>query len=403
MFLVADSVKELSGSIALMALLAVAYGAVARMTGRAVPARMILGLLFGAASMLTMADRTEVAPGVFADLRHLPIALAGGFLGWEGAAVAMAMALATRLGIGGAGGLTGAVGILIAGSAGLIWERWTRDAPVRGPGAMLGLALLTSTYAVATVLLPAPVARDMLAAVVPVLLPLHVLGVFAVGTLIERERALHRRENLLLRDADHDSLTGLLNRRGFERAVAGLDGGRAGTLLLLDLDHFKRVNDTHGHPAGDAVLRATGERVSSHLSRRDLVARLGGEELAVFLPGQTSQDARTTARQLCEAIRAEGFSLPSGGTVVVTTSVGGAWGSSASLDRLMARADSALYAAKHAGRDRCRFAPELSVLDKVPALAAESVCSDCTLHALCCRDREEAARQPLGPAGQAVA
>ncbi|EYD74592.1 hypothetical protein Rumeso_03888 [Rubellimicrobium mesophilum DSM 19309] len=389
------AVRELAGSIALMALLAVAYGAVVRAGHSLVRVRVLLGFLFGGAAILAMLDRIPIEEGIFVDLRQLPVALAGGFLGWQGAAVATALPFAVRIGTGGAGMPAGAASILISGFAGLLWHHRTRGAPRRGPLAMLGLALLSSTYPAAWVLLPAPIVRDLLAVTLPLMLPLHVLGVLVVGSLIERERALHAREQLLRRDADQDALTGLLNRRGFERAIARLPLHGAGALLLLDLDHFKRINDLHGHPAGDAVLRATGRRLRAVLGRADLLARLGGEEFAVFLPDRTAAEAQDMARRLLMAVRAVPFALPGGGHVRVTTSVGGTLGRPASLDLLITQADAALYAAKRAGRDRCRFAT--GPLDLTDGPAFVPTCADCSLRDACCGGSDRPPGAPCWP------
>ena len=142
-----------------------------------------------------------------------------------------------------------------------------------------------------------------------------------------------------------------------------------------------------------------GERTSSRLGRGDLLARLGGKSLAVLLPGQCSKGARSTARQICEAIRPEPFPLPEGGRAHVTTSVGGAWGSSAALDMLTSRVEVALYAAEHDGRDRCRFAAERPVLADGGALTSESACADCALRSFCCQGQERG----IGPSARAVA
>ncbi|WP_210529422.1 GGDEF domain-containing protein [Rubellimicrobium arenae] len=383
-----DTLKDLSGTMALLALLAVVYGVTLRRFGPARGARVALGVVFGAAAILAMGDRIPVTEGVFVDLRNLPVALAGAFLGLPGASVALAMAVAGRLGIGGSGAMAGIASSFIAAAAGLAWDRRTRSPARRGTPTLLGLALATSAHPLGAFLLPLPVAMRTVAAMIPILLPIHILGILMIGCLIERERASHARERALRRAAEHDPLTGLLNRRGFERGVARCDQSQGGALLLLDVDHFKRINDDHGHPAGDAVLRAMGDRMASVLRKGDLVARLGGEELAVFLPGQPAAAARVVARRLCEVVRARPFALPAGGTAPITVSVGGAWGRPASLDRLIARADAALYAAKHAGRDRCRFASDRpGPLASIPA-ATESACADCVLRLTCLCDSE---------------
>jgi diguanylate cyclase len=156
-----------------------------------------------------------------------------------------------------------------------------------------------------------------------------------------------------------DPLTGLMNRRGFERAVKELfaspESFAGAAILLADIDHFKKVNDTYGHLLGDKVLRAIAQTVQSNIKGRDLAARLGGEEFAVLLPQTTLQGARTLAEQIRNAVsagrirRADGKDAPG----AITVSLGVAIGKKGdSLEQILTRADVALYAAKHAGRNR---------------------------------------------------
>jgi diguanylate cyclase (GGDEF)-like protein len=164
-----------------------------------------------------------------------------------------------------------------------------------------------------------------------------------VGNELER-RTLMRR---LAADARTDALTGLANRRAWDEALplALRQAERLGhplAVVLTDVDHFKAYNDAHGHPAGDLALRELGARWSVHVRDIDVLARIGGEEFAVLLPGC---DARA-ALAVAERLRAD---MPAG----LTTSAGVAsWHAPQSPAELVAAADRALYRAKHAGRDR---------------------------------------------------
>ena len=158
------------------------------------------------------------------------------------------------------------------------------------------------------------------------------------------QKALQDRLALL---ATTDALTGLPNRRAFLEAAAT---GGGGALLLLDADHFKRVNDAHGHAVGDACLRALADHLRRHLRKGDLVGRLGGEEFALFLPGATRAEAEALGARLCREVAVEAGSAP---PLRLTLSAGAALGTpDLPLDRLMAQADAALYQAKEAGRAR---------------------------------------------------
>ncbi|PWR22625.1 sensor domain-containing diguanylate cyclase [Zavarzinia aquatilis] len=161
-----------------------------------------------------------------------------------------------------------------------------------------------------------------------------------------------------------DELTGLYNRRHFNRqldAVLRLARRRGGetALLLIDVDHFKRFNDRHGHQQGDECLRQIGAAIQS-IARRpgDVAARYGGEEFAVILPDTSAEGTIAAARRLLDATR--GLAIvhedsPAGGIVTVSIGVAGG-GPDATPDSLIRAADGALYAAKAAGRDRLEVA-----------------------------------------------
>ncbi len=167
---------------------------------------------------------------------------------------------------------------------------------------------------------------------------------------------IHAREDLRFQ-ATHDGLTGAWNRdavigllrREMERASRSQSHT---SLLLLDLDHFKKVNDTYGHPAGDAVLKEIVLRISQVIRSYDLLGRYGGEEFAVVLPNcnheQAVQSAERIRAAVCESpVRAGEVLIP------ITVSIGAAMASSGTSDAdLLAQADGALYRAKHAGRNR---------------------------------------------------
>jgi two-component system cell cycle response regulator len=123
---------------------------------------------------------------------------------------------------------------------------------------------------------------------------------------------------------------------------------------MLDVDHFKRINDRHGHPAGDEVLATIAERIRHSLRKEDLPARLGGEEFAVLLPDTDLVRAQALAERIRQAIAAPAFALTGSQTLEVTVSVGVAcWlPQDESFSALYSRADRALYLAKENGRNR---------------------------------------------------
>ena len=174
---------------------------------------------------------------------------------------------------------------------------------------------------------------------------------------ITERRELHERLEHL---ADHDPLTGLLNRRGFERELTRhLAGGRdpgargAGALVAVDVDHFKAVNDTLGHYAGDRLLIEVARILESQLRDGDLIARLGGDEFAVLLAGADAAAAIAVSAKLVGAIRERALAGEDAAGWTVTVSAGAAVIGPDQRDAAAAltAADEAMYAAKQAGRD----------------------------------------------------
>ncbi|MGJ0506963.1 MAG: PleD family two-component system response regulator [Methylocystis sp.] len=155
-----------------------------------------------------------------------------------------------------------------------------------------------------------------------------------------------------------DALTGLNNRRFLETHLAqALDQsahkGRPLSLMILDIDHFKSVNDTYGHDAGDEVLKVFARRIKRVLRSADLVCRLGGEEFVVVMPDTPLAVAQRVAERVRAVVEGEGFPIDDARMIPVTTSIGLAErGSDANADALLRRADKALYASKSAGRNR---------------------------------------------------
>jgi diguanylate cyclase len=159
-----------------------------------------------------------------------------------------------------------------------------------------------------------------------------------------------------------DPLTGLKNRRGFERAVADLDGIEGAALLVADIDHFKAINDTHGHLLGDQALRAIGRILHDNSKRRDLVGRWGGEEFTILLLRTPVTGAQAVAEQIRAAVQGLQIRKPDGTKLdgCITVSLGIAVAAPRDgLEDLMRRADEALYRAKREGRNRvCGMALE---------------------------------------------
>ena len=169
--------------------------------------------------------------------------------------------------------------------------------------------------------------------------------------------------------SSRDPLTGLANRRHFELMLAGevdrvARAGEPALVLMIDIDHFKKVNDAHGHPAGDEVLKHVAHTLQDCIRPMDTVARFGGEEFAMILPNCPPSFAQAVAERIRIRIQSMTIPISPGETVRVTVSLGGAfapqWVRSSAL-LWVERADQQLYQAKSEGRNRaCLEQPAVS-------------------------------------------
>ena len=252
-----------------------------------------------------------------------------------GAEALIALAIAVH-----GGGDTPAVAVLcwpIAGLAGRFPDRASRPATVFG--AILAIAVVLQAD-------PGVLNRDPLALGI---LVVAIVAVHAVSTVLRDSDVEHRGAAIL------DPLTGMLESRRAHEPHREIEGqsvltGEPVAVILLDLDHFKLVNDTRGHATGDTVLREVAYRLRKQLRAYDLLYRLGGEEFVVLLLGGTPAATSATAEQLRAAISGE----PTVG-LDLTVSIGiaaSARGTAFVWDDVFSRADAALYRAKADGRDR---------------------------------------------------
>jgi diguanylate cyclase (GGDEF)-like protein len=166
-----------------------------------------------------------------------------------------------------------------------------------------------------------------------------------------QRRDLEARARVLLRFAEQDPLTNLANRRAIEQFCASMRSSEQVCLVLVDVDHFKDVNDRHGHLVGDAVLREVASVLSGSVRSVDRVARWGGEEFLVALPGGTAVLGAEAASRLRRRIEEHAWSEHATG-LRLTVSAGVSAGRAGDFAAVLARADAALYAAKGAGRNR---------------------------------------------------
>jgi diguanylate cyclase (GGDEF)-like protein len=196
----------------------------------------------------------------------------------------------------------------------------------------------------------------------------------------EMAQQLAKERNMLLERASRDALTGLWNRATIldllAQALRRRRPGEPLAVAIVDVDHFKRVNDEHGHAVGDTVLRELGKRLAGQLRQCDLLGRYGGEELLLVMPGLPCEVPANAVERLREGVGERPFET-AGGPLSVTVSIGVAWlgcpgaGDAADVEttaqELFERADAALYDAKRGGRDRVCY----GAVDRHAALTSE--------------------------------
>ncbi len=189
----------------------------------------------------------------------------------------------------------------------------------------------------------------------------RILGMLRLRTAL---LSLQEANRALTRLATTDALTEILNRRAFlERAVGAFSvcrrDGEPFSVIMLDIDHFKRVNDVHGHAAGDLVLKTFAARVAPTLRGMDFFGRLGGEEFAIGLPSLDRDGAAAVAERIRALIAATPIERPGEAPIAIASSFGAAVADPDDADfaALLNRADAALYRAKDSGRNRVELAP----------------------------------------------
>lgn len=205
----------------------------------------------------------------------------------------------------------------------------------------------------------------VIAFILPILITLPIaIFVFRQTEKLNRTHAaLVVAHEALARKASRDDMTGVLNRESFLSQVnvfrLAPDGG---ALLIVDVDHFKRINDEFGHPVGDQALMRIAGSLKDSVREGDLLGRIGGEEFAVFVVGADLPEALRVGQRLRRGVEEIEFGVLSGAKVELTVSVGGAIADrQPSLAELMRQADSCLYEAKRGGRNRVVIERALTV------------------------------------------
>ena len=321
----------------------------------------VMGSLMGFAAIMSMIDPMTIGDGFRVDTRMVFVGIAAGMFGWVAAIVAGAVTVIGRVALGGAGMTIGVVAIFWTVAAALVWRHAIRHRISRVVPSHMALGVLVASHVLLGLMLPPGVRGVYFMMAVPFSVPIHVLATMFLGWLLSRERLLLDEAASLRAAAETDPLTDALNRRSTQDIVESMNRGpvepNGRGLILFDIDRFKQINDTYGHPVGDAVLLAFSGRIRSCLRGGDLFVRLGGDEFAVVLPDTHQRVAREVAERCRTVIAQTPFKVDEL-TLSLSTSIGLTWSPlPPSFDEHVAATDVALYAAKRGGRNRVELGP----------------------------------------------
>ena len=331
------------------------YGNLARTIRASWILNIVMGALLGFAAVVSMAQPITISDGFIIDGRLVFVAIAVALFGWTAGLTTAGITLLTRIGLGGSGMLLGSMTILWTIGIALGWRFLIRPR-LSGFRGLLALAGLTVTHMWIGLFLPPHLIGRYFLDTGPYIVSVHFIGILVLGLLLTRERLLIVEAESLRNAATTDPLTQSLNRRSARQLVDRMNDGpreRNGrAVLLLDIDHFKKINDTHGHPVGDEILTSMTRRLRNCLRGGDSICRLGGDEFSVILPNTSQAIAQEVAERCRATISDQPFTA--GDTVLsVSTSIGLFWtGEAIDFEDHIAHADAALYKAKRSGRNR---------------------------------------------------
>jgi len=325
--------------------------------------RINAGILFGVFGIILMKYSFLVSPDIYVNLRHLTLVIAASYVGWLPTLVCASILAVSRILLYGISLNTVATAVtLLLGGLCCCWIStlpWTRLRKM-----MTGnIACMVLTFIV--LLRNVGSLRELMG-----FFPLQLLISLGAGLVIYyiTESIQHSNEMFALLEvrATTDYLTGLHNLQQFHRhmehEVTWAERHQESlSLLAIDIDHFKVINDTYGHPAGDEVLKQLGWRLRSHSRSHDIVSRNGGEEFTVLLPHCPLSLAEKTGENIRRAVESEPFLLPTGLMVPITVSIGVACYPETTAEAdggvLTQLADQALYQAKNTGRNKVSVHP----------------------------------------------
>lgn len=320
--------------------------------------QMIGGLLFGIYGTVLMNYSFPLNETTIVDLRHLAIVTAAVYLGGLASVISGLVISILRIIMFGmsSAAIDAAFVMTIIGLSGVYfayapWSRLTKIITMN----LLGMTLIF------VILMLNTTSMNSLLKVYPLQMTISFVGGIFIYFIAEFINKSNEMLFLLERKATTDHLTNLSNRRQFEKSLEfELERAREYkqklSLLVIDIDRFKKVNDTFGHTSGDAVLKQLGQLLIEHARSADIVSRNGGEEFAILLLDCGNHQAMAIAESIRQSVEKYHFALPDGNTIRLTISIGVAVFPDHCDDRddndFFEQADRALYEAKNTGRNR---------------------------------------------------
>lgn len=300
-----SAIMDMAAALAVTALLAEGYGVVRRRFVRSALAPVVLGVLFGFMAIAQMYNPLEPHDGLIIDLRNIPIALAGAFLGWRGLIPCLLIAVATRIDLGGIGTVAGIWGMVIAGLAGMIWARKMAHLDRRNLGALMLLALAMSAHLLGALALPREMAIWFFTTASGPILLMNIVAVPFIGFLLERENQRIARTDRMDAAATRDPDSGLLTPAAFVREVSSAYAARAfGTF-----SGFVRITPFSGPVQGlFAAFRTNVPFVETcflaqHLEHGDLACRAVDGSVLVPLSDVEIANSNRVTHDLRQALR----------------------------------------------------------------------------------------------------
>ena len=337
-------------AVAMMALCTVCFGMIQRSITTELVRNMLFGLVTGVGAATLMLQPIVIAEGYQVNGGTVFIGIAAIFGGPIATAVAAAITVTTRLAINDAGSFLGCSIILATAMLANLWVAFGGTSHRRTFLEWCTLSAVLMLPVSALMLAPVPNRAEWILFV----FALTVTDVLIFGRLLEAEQRRGNRERELNAAANTDTLTQLPNRRSFmEGAAAAEHCKQTGKgLLLVDIDHFKLVNDTFGHKAGDEVLRHVGQRLADLTRKSDIVARFGGEEFALLVDAIDETDLGNIADRVRQALNVKVDYNAS--AIPLSVSIGGTYCGKHPFhfNKAYLDADKSLYRAKEGGRAR---------------------------------------------------